>query len=159
MSETTCWSLLCIALALGFAVISLRPEYEWLQPFFLGAMGFCLAASILCFSWPLWTRSPNPTFLQAQIAAFDRIQHFFGGLDESGLRVLFDLPNMLRFNILLTRRDLQKEAFQTNLSTEIDNYFKDGQGRIVARYVNIRPTPSKVVEFERIPGNSALTRC
>jgi hypothetical protein len=133
-------------------VISLRPEYEWLQPSFLGGMGFCLAASVVCFSWPLLTRSRNPTLLQAQISAFDRIQQFFGSLDESGLRFLFDLPNMLRFNILLTRRDLQKNGFQTNLSTEIDNYFNGGQGRIVARYVNIRNAPSKVFEFEQIPG-------
>jgi hypothetical protein len=110
MSETTCWSLLCIALALGLAVIGVPPEYVWLQPWFLGASGFCFAASILGFSLRLWVQSPNPVLLQTQIAAFDRIQQFFGGLDESGLRFLFDLPNMLRFNILLTRRDLQKKT-------------------------------------------------
>ncbi len=109
MSETTCWSLLCIALTLGLPVIGLPTQYAWLQPLFLGASGFCLAASILGFSLRLWVQSPNSMLLQAQIAAFDRIQQFFGGLDESGLRFLFDLPNMMRFNILLTRRDLQKK--------------------------------------------------
>jgi hypothetical protein len=86
MWANTCWSLFGIAITLALAMIGLPPEYVWLQPWFLGTSVFCFAASILCFSWPLWIQSPNPTLLQAQIAAFDRVQQFFGGLDEAGLK-------------------------------------------------------------------------
>jgi hypothetical protein len=152
MWANTCWSLFGIAITLALAMIGLPPEYVWLQPWFLGTSVFCLVSSILCFSWPLWIQSPNPTLLQAQIAAFDRVQQFFGGLDEAGLRSLFDFPNMLRFNILLTRRDLQKNGFPPDLSTEIDNYFKSGQGKISLRYANVKATPSKVAQVEWFPG-------
>jgi hypothetical protein len=95
---------------------------------------------------------PNPTLLQAQIAAFEKVQQFFGGLDESGLRYLFDFPNMLRFNILFIRRDLQKNNFPAELSTEMNNYFNGGQGTISLRYANVRATPSKVMHVEWIHG-------
>lgn len=141
MWANTCWSLFGIAITLALAMIGLPPEYVWLQPWFLGTSVFCLAASILCFSWPLWIQSPNPTLLQAQIAAFDRVQQFFGGLDEAGLRSLFDFPNMLRFNILLTSRDLQKNGFPP-----------DYRARLSLRYANVKATPSKVAQVEWIPG-------
>lgn len=65
------------------------------------------------------------------------------------MRSLFDFPNMLRFNIL---RDLQKNGFPPDLSTEMDNYFKSGQGKISLRYANVKATPSKVAQVEWIPG-------
>jgi hypothetical protein len=96
---------------------------------------------------------PNPTLLQAQIAIFDKVQQFFGGLDESGLRELFDFPKMLRFNVLLTRRDLQKNNFPADLNTEMNNYFIGGQAIVSLRYANVNATPSKTAQVEWIPGN------
>jgi hypothetical protein len=152
MWANTCWGLFGIAITLAIAMIGLPPEYIWLQSWFIGGAVLTFAASLLCFSRPLWRRTPNPILLPAQLAVFEQIQQFFGGLDESGLRSLFDLPNMLRFNILLTRRDLQKNSFPTDLNTEMNSYFKDGQGRAVYRYASVTVTTSQIVNIEPLPG-------
>ena len=76
MWANTCWGLLGIAITLGIAMIGLPLEYVWLQPWFLRGAILSLAASILCFSWPLVRRlfaSTSSARLVGAIAAFNRI--------------------------------------------------------------------------------------
>jgi hypothetical protein len=56
MWANTCWGLFGVGFALALAMIGLPPEYAWLQPWFLRGAGLSLAASALCFFWPLWKR-------------------------------------------------------------------------------------------------------
>jgi hypothetical protein len=60
---------------------------------------------------------------QAQFAKISEIESFFGGKDESGLRQVFDIPNILRKNIdtqlvrmNFTKSGRDKDFFYTNYS-------------------------------------------
>jgi hypothetical protein len=54
MWANTCWGLFGLAFALGLAVLSLPPNYEWLRTWFEGTSAALLAASLLCFSLPVF---------------------------------------------------------------------------------------------------------
>jgi hypothetical protein len=56
MWANTCWGLFGIGFTLALAMIGLPPNYTWLQSWFLCGAALSLAASALCFSWPLWMR-------------------------------------------------------------------------------------------------------
>jgi|ERR1700730_14429790 len=69
MWANTCWGLFGLAVTLGLAMVGLPSEYVWLQPWFLCGAVVSLAASALCFSWPLWARLYRPGKSVAEITA------------------------------------------------------------------------------------------
>ena len=70
-----------------------------------------------------------------QIKAMGEVVEFLSGRDETRIREVFDLPNLLRYNILFNARDFGgRDRFSKSMSDEIDAYFKDGQAVIDLRY-------------------------
>jgi hypothetical protein len=53
MRDSASWSLLSLAVGFMLAVLGLPDRWEWLQPYLLVAAAACLAASAICFAWPL----------------------------------------------------------------------------------------------------------
>jgi hypothetical protein len=97
--------------------------------------------------------SATPALSTFQVQQITDVQNFFGGRDETRLRELFDLPNLLRFNILFNARDLKgRKDFPVELSKQIDTFFEGGQGIVSVRYANLTVTPAKTVNVQWLPG-------
>jgi hypothetical protein len=67
------------------------------------------------------------SILANQILKMRDLQDFIGGKNESALRDLFDIPNMLKYNILFVRRDIAPDSLSASQKEEIDKFFLGGR--------------------------------
>jgi len=80
------------------------------------------------------------------------LQQLIGDKDESELRELFDFPNMLKFNILLTKQRLAPKKTSPAEALETAKYFADGQQMVDIRFGRlIRPSRGELKIIEN-PG-------
>jgi hypothetical protein len=96
--------------------------------------------------------SVNPQILQAQLTSLRDIESFFGGVDEYKLRELFDLPDMVKYNILEVRQSLDRSHFPPVLKGELDGYFSGGRAIINSHYASISRMPNGSLGLNPMPG-------
>ena len=91
--------------------------------------------------------------LEARLAEFQQIDELICKKDEIQLREALDFPNILKFNIAMTRRSFAPRTVSASESKEIDDFFKDGKAVVSAKYstvtrinerINVVGIPGKV---------------
>lgn len=74
--------------------------------------------------------SVPPSLFQTQLDQLKEIEAFIGVKDENALRETFDIPNIIRYNILMAKRTFAPQLVDSAMSSEIDAYFKGGNAQI-----------------------------
>jgi hypothetical protein len=95
--------------------------------------------------------APAP-LLKSQLEEITRLQEFLTARYESGLREIFDLPGIMRFNIKMTKRSLVPKSMSSTESDEIDEFFKGGQAIVNTKYCNVSRNAHGTPRVEWIPG-------
>jgi hypothetical protein len=100
---------------------------------------------------------PANTSLQAaQILEIQKLNGFLGGKDELALRELFDFHNILKFNILLAKRSMNRSYVSTEQSKAVDDYFVGGQAVLDTRFNRVIRTPEGLIRSEFLPNTIGL---
>lgn len=92
---------------------------------------------------------------EAQVKELQAVGEFIARKDEMALRETFDLPNILAYNIKMVRRGIVPSQVSPSESQQIDDYFKGGQARLDARFMNVQ-TINHRIDAHFIPGKIGI---
>lgn len=84
-------------------------------------------------------------------AQLSEINDFICRKSELELRETFDFPQMLKYNIKFVKRNLVQRQISKEESAQIDEFFRNGNGRLDTRYANIRSINNRA-HIDWIPG-------
>jgi hypothetical protein len=97
------------------------------------------------------SKAPEVLF-DAQLQELNDLESFIGRKDEMELRILFDYPNMLRFNIALVTRSIAPQLVSPTESAEINTYNAAAKGMLDARFGRLIRPEKGALQFIGNPG-------
>lgn len=100
--------------------------------------------------------APNVSLQAAQVAEIQRLSEFIGGKDEAALRELFDFPNFLKYNILLSKMFIDKAKLTPQEGASVNEYFSGGKAVLDSTYTVTKRTPAGLITSEFLPNSIAL---
>jgi hypothetical protein len=95
-----------------------------------------------------------PEVLRSQMALFNYINSFVGNKNEAELQDLFDIHNILKYNIKLYGNGVAQNRFPPDLNAE--PYFNNGQMRVDLTRVKPEKTPEGAPVVDMIPGRIGI---
>jgi hypothetical protein len=110
------------------------------------------------YNGPVLTIHPaeNSALAEAQFAELRDIENFIGKKDERALRTVFDLPDMLNFNIRFAKNQIDASKTSQSECDEMNAFFMDGNAKISANYGKLSRPHGGAVLYEKIPGEIAM---
>lgn len=100
------------------------------------------------------TEVPAPLYA-AQLEQLIEIDAFIGNKDETRLRETFDLPDMIKFNILKAKGQLFTWGLTDEEAKTLNEFFAGGQAQIDTRYAKLSNV-NNAAKYEEIPGKFGL---
>jgi hypothetical protein len=109
-------------------------------------------AFVLFMAWYFW---PVPRLRDAQLKELQAVDAFIARKDEMELRESFDFPNMIQYNVRLTRRSVFPQSVTPAQSADIENFFR-GNRQAIAKYFSDVHEVGGRIEGTPIPGKMAI---
>ena len=168
MSTSISWSNAALGTAWIFLVLSVaRTSPLPQQPLLSRVLWTALfgAGCGLVLYYTLWSEPPPQSkkekraipdpLLASQIQELKLLQEFIGGKNEGELWELFDLQGITRYNIRRAKTAISETALSPEEAAEINEFFKDGQANLDARYCKVIRTKGGF-HTEPIPGKLGI---
>lgn len=100
--------------------------------------------------------TPSEVLFNTQFKELQQLDDFIGRKDERALRETFDFPNMIRYNIRLTRQAAAPELVSPAEVYAINSYFEGGQARVDSRFMKVH-NENYHYSADPIPGKFGIT--
>jgi len=95
---------------------------------------------------------PTTPLYEVQLQEFRDIDDFVGKKNEMPLRETFDIPDNVKYNILLAKQNIAPDKVSPERTAEINVFFKDGTGAINTKYAKLSRPHGNAVQYEKLDG-------